>query len=334
MSGRRPPRWLSPSTLKARADATREQLEAQRSTNRAVDIGFGSVQVLQKSGGPLIAGAIAFRFFLFLVPCVFVLVMGFGLGADAAGADLHDVARRAGIAGIAATAIESGADASALARWMTFLLALVALLAGTRSLLKALVLAHALLWDVPPVRIRHLLRAVVGAIAVFIGAVALLWVVHEMRTVSVITGVIGLALYTLMPTGLWLWCSLALFPRRPGVTWLDVLPGAIVFGLGVEALHLVTVFYVTGAVQSKSAAYGAIGVALTILVWAYLVGLLVTYCASLNVAFWRIQHQDAAPGSPAERPPPLSPRPDDEKASPPAGHSPDGNARAELGRVR
>ncbi len=325
MSGRRPSRRLSPSALKARAEATRGRLEARRSTNRVLDIAFESVQVLQNSGGPLIAGAIAFRFFVFLVPCVFVFVMGFGLGAHAAGADIHDVARKAGIAGIAATAIESGADASALARWVTFVLALVAAFAGTRNLLKALVMAHALLWDVPPVRIRHLLRAVAGTVAVFIGAVALVWVVHEMRTFSAITGAVGLALYTLVPAGLWLWCSLALFPRRPGVTWLDVCPGAVVFGVGVEVLHLVTVFYVTRAVQSKSATYGAIGVALTILVWAYLVGLLVTLCASLNVALWRSSHRDAVLGDPVRSTAPF--HPDQMASSPvPAGRPPDASA--------
>ncbi len=307
------------STVRARISGTRSQLEAQRPTNRVIDSLFRTLQLLNESGGGLLAGAIAFRFFLFLVPCVFVLVMGLGLGADAAGADLHDVARQAGIAGVAASAIESGAAAPTVTRWVTFAVAVVALLTGSRNLLKALWVTHALIWKVPLQKLRHPTRAVFAFIGVFMAAIVLIRLAHAMRGLSFVAWVLGLALYTLVPASVWLVCSSRLFPACPGVTWRNVLPGAIAFGAGTQVLHLVTVFWVARSMAAKSAAYGAIGAALTILVWAYLLGLLVTSAAALNAALW---HSPAPDARPAEMQPAAAATGDAERpggADPPHG---------------
>ena len=72
------PRWRAGMT--AHVEAARERLEAQRPTNRAVDAGFRWVQLQTETGGALLAGAIAFRIFLFLLPCVFAVVVGQSLG--------------------------------------------------------------------------------------------------------------------------------------------------------------------------------------------------------------------------------------------------------------
>ncbi|MGB8650622.1 MAG: YhjD/YihY/BrkB family envelope integrity protein [Mycobacteriales bacterium] len=283
----------------------RQRLEEQRSRKPLVDNALRSIQIFGDAGGGLLAGAIAFRFFLFLVPCVFVLVMGLGLGADAAGADVQDVARRAGIAGVAATAITSSADASTVTQWVTLGVAFVALLTGARNLVKALWVAHALLWRVPAGKPRHPMRTGLMLIGGFLAASLLLRVANGIRSISLVGWVLALALYTLVPAALWLACSARLFPRRPGVTWRHVLPGAVVFGLGVQALHLVTVFWVARSIESKSEAYGAIGAALTILLWAYLMGLLVTGAAALNAATWQSRRPPEGRGSDGSRDAPL-----------------------------
>jgi membrane protein len=66
-----------------------------------------------------------------------------------------------------------------------------------------------------------------------------------------------------------------------------MLPGAVLFGIGVQVLHVVTVVWIARSLESKSETYGALGAALTILLWAYLLGRLVTASASLNTVIWR-----------------------------------------------
>jgi len=55
----------------------------------------------------VLAAALAFRLFMFLVPYAFVMCTGFGLASTAAGQDPGDAARSAGITGLLASAVAS-----------------------------------------------------------------------------------------------------------------------------------------------------------------------------------------------------------------------------------
>ena len=82
------------------------------------------------AGGGVLAGAVAFRVFLFLVPYVFMLVVVFGLGASAADEYPGTLARKSGIGGVAAKAFAGVGDLSTGERILSFLVAGFALAAG------------------------------------------------------------------------------------------------------------------------------------------------------------------------------------------------------------
>ncbi len=274
------------AAVRLRADDARQRLEARRPSNTVVDTLFRAVQLDREAGGALLAGAIAFRFFMFLIPCVFLVVFGLGLGADVAGADPRDVAQHAGITGIAAIAINSGADTSDATRWLALAAAAFATFFGARNLLRVMSVSHALIWKVPYQRPRHGAVAVLTLMGVIVGLVALIRAVAALRDHTFIGWLLGLLLFALVPAAIWLLGSARLFPARPGVTWLQVLPGALLFGVGVELLHVVTVLWISKSIEAKSETYGAIGAALTLLLWAYLLGRIVTSAAMVNAAFW------------------------------------------------
>jgi uncharacterized BrkB/YihY/UPF0761 family membrane protein len=276
----------------ARAELARRQLEQQRPTNPLVDTVFGAIQRESESGGGLLAGALAFRFFLFIIPFVFVVVMGLGLGADAAHADVRDVARRAGIAGVAAAAVENGASASSSTRWITFSIALFALVTGARNFVKALWVAHALIWRVPLQRLQHPTRTGLEFIGVVSAATLLLRATYALRSLSLLGWLLGFAVFTVVIAGTWLVCSVRVFPAPAGVTWRAVWPGAVLFGLGAQALQLMTTLWIAPSTKAKSETYGAIGAALTILLWAYLLGRLMISAAALNASRWRGSSQE------------------------------------------
>jgi len=285
--GRAAGRRLSPSAVKARATGDRDRLESQRPTSHVIDTAFGATQLQNESGGGLLAGALAFRFFLFIVPFVFVLVMGIGLGTDATGGDIQEVARKSGITGVAAVALQSGASASTVVRWTTFLVSLVALVTGARNFTRALWVAHALLWKVPLKKMAHPTRAGFAFIGLFVAATLLLRLTYALRSVSFLGFLVSIPLYAAVLAAVWLLCAARSFPRPAGVTWRDVLPGAVLFGVGAQALQVVTTLWIAPSTESKSATYGAIGAALTILLWAYILGRLVTAAAALNATLWR-----------------------------------------------
>jgi uncharacterized BrkB/YihY/UPF0761 family membrane protein len=273
--------------VQARLEQTRQNLEARRPDNAGVDAAFRWLQLQIEAGVGLLAGAIAFRFFLFLLPAVFVVVIGLGIGADTLHGDPRDVARSFGMAGLAASAVQSGAASSTTTRWVTFAFATVALISGARNLIRALGVTHALIWQVPPRKVRHLTAISLGVTLAFLGGTIVVGLLGRAENSSVLLRLVGLVLLIAVASAIWVAASLRLFPRPDGVTWRDVVPGSVLFGVGVEGLHTATVIWFAPYLQSKSETYGAIGAALAILFWAYLLGRLITAAAALNAVLWR-----------------------------------------------
>jgi uncharacterized BrkB/YihY/UPF0761 family membrane protein len=89
----------------------------------------------------------------------------------------------------------------------------------------------------------------------------------------------------LMYAALWLVVSLAL--PHADAPWHRLLPGALFAAVGAQVLHLVTIFYLAGKVQSSSELYGGLGAAAAILLWLYLIGRLAVGAALINAALWQ-----------------------------------------------
>ena len=112
-------------------------------------------------------------------------------------------------------------------------------------------------------------------------ALALATFVGWLRDRSFVGGLVGTILYIVVPTAMWLIVSWFL-PHAADCQWWDLLPGAVVFGVGVEALHVFTVYWIAHEVSTKSDTYGALGTSLALLLWAYLLGRLIVAAANLE----------------------------------------------------
>ena len=67
------------------------------------------------------------------------------------------------------------------------------------------------------------------------------------------------------------WSRASYLPRQP-TRWPELVPGALFLTVGVLGLHIVTVYWIAHEVESKTDTYGAIGAALALLLWSYLLG--------------------------------------------------------------
>lgn len=281
-------------SVKRRAESIHDDLERRRADVPVIDVVFRGAEHDARTGGGILAGAVAFRVFLFVIPYVFVVVFAFGVGADAAHKDPVELARKGGIVGLASSAIQASSEASTFARVVTLSLATWALVSGARTLVKSLDAVHALIWGVPRRKASHLFGK---ALASIVGVTALLVLIRLIAAVeqsSIVVWIVAMSLLVVVPGSLWLWLTTKVFPSASGTTWRDMLPGAIMFGIGVQVLHVVTVVWIARSLESKSETYGALGAALTILLWAYLLGRLVTASASLNTVIWRDRPQTPA----------------------------------------
>jgi uncharacterized BrkB/YihY/UPF0761 family membrane protein len=272
------------STTRARVDAARAAVEAKRPHVKSVDATFAVLERDRERAGWLLAGALAHRLFLWLLPFTLVVVAGLGFLASADRESPSDLADSVGVVGIAADSIARAAADAERARFIALFVGVPALYIATVGAIKAFRTVSALAWSVPAGSIGRTSLAVLGFLVLLVTAFAITLVAAAVREVSPGAGVFATGL--ILIGYVWIaYAALWVLPRRT-VPWTALLPGALLIGLGLEAIHLITVYFISYRVSSSSDTYGALGVAAALLLSLYLVGRLFVAGVILNSTLW------------------------------------------------
>jgi uncharacterized BrkB/YihY/UPF0761 family membrane protein len=270
--------------LRERAEQTRAGIEARRADSASIDTAFEAIERDAQSGGGVLAAAVAFRLFMFLVPYAFVMCTGFGLASSAAGQDPGDAARSAGISGLFASAVSSTGTLSLANRLVALTVGGFALALTARSLVQVLWIVHRLIWRVqPPGKPSPWAPLIlVGLITLLFGMADLIaWIGSQ----SLGLRFVAFFMTIVLSGSAWFLASW-LLPRDRCALWA-LLPGALIVGVGFGVLQILTVTYVVHVVTRKSALYGAIGIALALLLWTYFAGRLLTAAIVANASLWK-----------------------------------------------
>ena len=249
-----------------------------------VDAGFLVQELDARVGGGILAGALAFRIFLFMVPFVYVVFTVLGALSRAMGHDPGQLAGNVGITGILASAVVTIDDQGAWTQVALVLGALVTLFLTSGALLKALYVVHWLIWRVHRVMPAGLAPRL-ALIGLTLAASALGVAVNYLRNASGVAGaVLALLVITALSFALWWWVSWKL-PHAP-VPPRALIPGALLMAAWVDVLQLLTTYWIGHLVARKTNTYGAVGIALAVLLWVYILGRIVVGSAGLNAALW------------------------------------------------
>jgi uncharacterized BrkB/YihY/UPF0761 family membrane protein len=276
---------------RARVMAADRMLRENRSRVAALDVAFSFQEGDRDTGGSLLGGAIAFRLFLWLLPAALLIVAGLGFGAADSSTGASEATRAAGITSIAAQSIDQAAKAAESARWLALFLGAFFLYFASVSLLKAFFVAHALIWRAPVPRIQHKLRTV-GELLLGVSVLLVLTsLAAVIRNHSPGYGLVAMIAVVVMYGAAWWVFSLRL--PHGEASMLNLLPGAALFGVGVEILHLVSVYYLAARFTHASILYGTLGAAAALLFGLYLVGRLIIGSAVLNATLWARDHPGA-----------------------------------------
>ncbi len=250
--------------------------------------------------GGLLAGAVAFRLFLWLVP--FALAVVTVAGWVAADADLSsgDLAVRFGIVGVTARYVHDASEQQTSTLVVVLVISIYALLLASRSSVRAIRLAHLLAWRMPIVRFRGSTVAALWFAGGATGLVLAAGVINTIRAQHPGPGILLLFLLVVLYGGVWLAASWKL-PHPAEVPLRAFVPGAIVFAIGTEVLHVLTVVWYANKVAHSSELYGGLGTAVVLLAWLYLLGRLTISSAVVNASLWRRSHPvpDDGPGATA-----------------------------------
>src|SRR5947209_3767483 len=247
-------------TIAARADET---AKAARRRYGAVETAFHAYERDKRAVGNVLAGAIAFRLFVYLLPLVLAILTILGI---IAGFDPNQSQELVKHSGLGKTVVDSVTTATATSKkslWLFIPLSLYALYSGGLGVIKVLRAIHAVAWGEPLTKAKRGVAAAFGLFAVAIGLLAIVALLQWIHKQAGGVGVIATILTVFVYIAGWLAAS-RLLPHGDA-TWRALLPGAILVGVGFETLHLISALYLGSKIESASETYGSLGAAAAII---------------------------------------------------------------------
>jgi hypothetical protein len=291
--------------LTARSRGFLAKLEAARPKHPTIEIGFRWLLRDRQIAGGVLGGGLAYRFFFWFLALSVFAVGGLGFASRSKG-NVAEAAQEVGLGESVAGTVASAARQAESSRWWLIIVGGFLVLWFSWGLLRALWLTHAAAWRIHPPTITNGPKAFALVVATPFLLAALSagagWIRDNVD--AAVGAAATVALSVAFATG-WLWVSMRL-PSRD-VPWTAFLPGAILLGVGLNALHIFTVYYLSEKLAHSAQLYGVLGLAATALFYLFLIGRGVIWAAELNAIVWEVRHPTAAADepAPAQADPPL-----------------------------
>jgi len=243
--------------------------------------------------GGLLAGGLAFRMFLWLLPAALMVTGVLGIVHSYSPDSPGKVARTTGLGGVIASAVGGASSQSHTATAVLIATGLVLTIYTGMSLVRALRITAVVAWRLPFVRLPHLLGDGILVSCLIIGLMALGGVESWFRSKTLLGGALMGVLVALITAGGWLWLSFTRLPH-PGVPLLSLIPGALLVWGGLLALHIASIVYFVPRLDHAPRLYGSLGIAATLMLWLYVIARLVVAGAFFNATLWYRGHPPEA----------------------------------------
>ncbi len=251
----------------------------------------------RRIGGTLLATALAFRIFIWLLPCTLLIcaLLGFSVSGKSS---VGSLSGRAGLSPLTANLLDQVANQARGGRSVTAALGLVLLAFSGAGLARAMDGVRIRVWG--PFERRGIRPAVIRA-AAYSGL--LLSVIVFNAGVGLLRASTGLPGVLMSLAAVALFVVVGVFMLASGLPyWRAALPGAVVFALGIELLRLLSTYYLPVRLERATQLYGALGMAAAVLIWLTLLARLIVFGHVLNAVLW--QHKtdrDHPPARPVQR---------------------------------
>ena len=146
------------ATATAAAEAAQRRAEALRERSITFDGCMRATELDKRRAGGLLAGGIAFRLFVWILPAALLVTGVLGLVRTITPEDPAKLARSSGLGGVVANAVGSASQQSSKATAALIAIGLVLTIYTGMSCVRALRLAHLLAWSLPLTRRKGLVK--------------------------------------------------------------------------------------------------------------------------------------------------------------------------------
>src|SRR4051812_13228329 len=243
-----------------------EIAERERARRPSVAAAFSLSPRHRQQAGALLAGGLAFRFFLWLLPLALLVVCTLGAARDFAHVDPVEAARTGGVSAAVAASISDAVQGTGQAWWFLLPLALWLLFWAASPAARSMRLVSAVAWRVSPGKRASMVRAAAGFTGLVAGMIACSLVTRPLFAGAAATDVLAWLLGLGAQAALALW-GLTTLPRPPEVRPFDLLPGGCLFVAGLGALRIAGGWYFAHEIGKVSNLYGSLGLSVVFLTW-------------------------------------------------------------------
>jgi uncharacterized BrkB/YihY/UPF0761 family membrane protein len=260
------------ASARERGDAwvgrAQERFDEERRRRSWLEIVWQALVRMQRRGGPLLSGGLAYRIFLWELPMALALVSILGLFVDIGSVTPEQAAHDLGMSAALTAAVAQAVAQTDSSAWWLLLLGLWLTLWTARSAVSALRLIHRIAWnqDALP-KINAFTAPVFFSVYMLVAMCAALVsgnVVAGGVVVSILGWIVVIAInFALVAFGM------TLLPRA-GRPWPVVLPGAVLFTVVVRGMTIASQVYFAGKLDRVDDLYGSLGIAIVMLLWLYL----------------------------------------------------------------
>jgi len=274
------------STIDVTKRSLRERPARERDRHESVRTLFHLFEEDKGRGGGLLAGGLAYRVFIWLLPTALVASSSLRLFAEVGGKSPSATARDLGMGAAVAASVNRAAVQAGRAAPILLVAGIVVVLWVSRGVLKALRLVSAIAWGMSPVPLRSPIRSTLATAGILSVFPVYGIVVGPLYGGSLGSDVLASLLATMGIVAIATWAAGTL-TRPDGIRWFDLIPGAILFAVGFEALRLATTLYFAGKLERVDDLYGALGFAAVFMTYLYLVARLAVLGLMANAAVKR-----------------------------------------------
>lgn len=243
--------------------------------------------------GGLLAGGLAFKVFLWLLPYALLVVAIAGYAADYADQDPEEMARSVGLSSALVTMVAKAVESSGQGRvFLLFLGAWLTLWAG-RGLVRALGVIQTAAWDLPVRSARGTWRGSALLLAFLTVLFSTQFLEGWLYSGAFGTDLLASLLMVTVTSAIWL-VGGSYLPRPEGVPWTALVPGALLLGVSMRVIAIATTVYFAPKLARADDLYGSIGIATVFLAWLFIVARLIVAATFLNTSRWFAAHPPSA----------------------------------------
>jgi len=286
----KPPEDGRVARLKTMAQALIEQgsdrLETERAHRPTVRIAFDFYQRDRSFAGSLLAGGLAVKLFLWLLPASLTVVVLVGSIASRVDRPPEELAEESGLPAALAGMVSDAVASSEQARLYLGALGVVLMIWAGVGVVKALRLVSRLAWRMEPPAHVNMVRASLGVVVYVVSLLLLIRGMDFLQGGPFLTDVLVLVagVAILMAILIVLFESL---PHPDVIPWSGMLPGAVLMTAGMLGTRVATIVYFAPKLESAGELYGGLGMAGVFLAWLYILSRILVGAIALNATWWQ-----------------------------------------------